>query len=121
MLKDAAGLEGDMKIGLPTLAAKRGPRTAVRVGALFYLFAAIALPLPYVVGVVTIAYLIPIALLGLMMVNSAVSLFRKPAVQNVEKQRENTLTTAVLLFPIALVAGTVFSLSVTRLNDGIKY
>lgn len=81
VLKDVTGLEGDMKIGLSTLAAKRGTRTAIRVGALFYLFAAITLPLPYVVGVVSIAYLIPIALLGLIMFNSAVFLFRKPDVQ----------------------------------------
>ena len=45
--------------------------------------------------------------MGLIMLNSAVSLFRKPDVQNVERQRKNTLTTtpSILLFPMALVAG----------------
>ena len=45
--------------------------------------------------------------MGLIMLNSAVSLFRKPDVQNVERQRKNTLTTTppILLFPMALVAG----------------
>ncbi len=45
--------------------------------------------------------------MGLIMLNSAVSLFRKPDVQNVERQRKNTLTTtpSILLFPMTLVAG----------------
>jgi len=64
VLKDILTLEGDLKVGYPTLAAKRGIRVAVIVGALFLLVSAITSPLPFFVGVVSVAYLFPIAVWG---------------------------------------------------------
>jgi 4-hydroxybenzoate polyprenyltransferase len=64
VLKDISTLEGDLKVGYPTLAAKRGIRVAAIVGALFLLLSAIMSPLPFFVGVVSVAYLFPIAVWG---------------------------------------------------------
>jgi 4-hydroxybenzoate polyprenyltransferase len=57
-------LEGDLKVGYPTIAAKRGIRVAAIVGALFLLFSTITSPLPFFVGVVSVAYLFPITVWG---------------------------------------------------------
>jgi len=64
VLKDILTLEGDLKAGYPTLAATRGIRVAAIVGALFLLLSAITSPLPFFVGVVSVAYLFPIAVWG---------------------------------------------------------
>jgi geranylgeranylglycerol-phosphate geranylgeranyltransferase len=64
VLKDISTLEGDLKVGYPTLAAKRGIRVAAIVGALFLLLSVITSPLPFFVGVVSVAYLFPIAVWG---------------------------------------------------------
>jgi 4-hydroxybenzoate polyprenyltransferase len=64
VLKDILTLEGDLKVGYPTIAAKRGIRVAAIVGALFLLFSTITSPLPFFVGVVSVAYLFPITVWG---------------------------------------------------------
>ncbi|MGZ4865498.1 MAG: hypothetical protein ACXV39_12860, partial [Halobacteriota archaeon] len=64
VLKDILTLEGDLKVGYPTLAAKLGIRVAAIVGALFLLLSTITSPLPFFVGVVSVAYLFPITVWG---------------------------------------------------------
>ncbi|MGZ7188571.1 MAG: UbiA family prenyltransferase [Halobacteriota archaeon] len=64
VLKDILTLEGDLKVGYPTLAAKHGIRVAAIVGALFLLLSTITSPLPFFVGVVSVAYLFPITVWG---------------------------------------------------------
>ncbi|MGZ8874826.1 MAG: UbiA family prenyltransferase [Halobacteriota archaeon] len=64
VLKDILTLEGDLKAGYPTLAAKHGIRVAAIVGALFLLLSTITSPMPFFVGVVSVAYLFPIAVWG---------------------------------------------------------
>jgi 4-hydroxybenzoate polyprenyltransferase len=64
ILKDILTLEGDIKVGYPTVAAKRGIRTASILGAFFLLISVITSPLPFFVGVVSVAYLFPIAVWG---------------------------------------------------------
>ena len=78
VLKDVVGIEGDAKVGYPTLAATRGISAAVKVGALFFLLFIIASPFPYIVGAINLAYLVPIALLDSILFGSAPSLFRNP-------------------------------------------
>ena len=105
VLKDVVGVEGDTKVGYPTLAIKRGPDTSAKFGALFCLFAVISLPFPYIVGVVSIAYLIPIVVLGCIVSYLALSVFKKPDAETVEGFYKK-LTMSTILLPIALAAGT---------------
>ena len=105
VLKDVVGIEGDAKVGYPTLAIKRGPQTSAKVGALLCLFAVISLPFPYVAGVVSVAYLIPIALFGCIIAYQALSIFKKPDAQTV-KRLYKKISFSTILLPIALVAGT---------------
>ncbi|HYB59746.1 MAG TPA: UbiA family prenyltransferase [Candidatus Acidoferrales bacterium] len=64
VLKDVMTLEGDKKVGYPTVAATRGLHVASIVGALFLLVSAVTSPLPFFFGVVSVAYLFPITVWG---------------------------------------------------------
>ena len=106
VLKDVAGVEGDKTIGVSSLAIKRGKCTAVRVGALFLVATAISLMVPYVEGVVTVAYLVPMALMGGIILHVAFSLFKKTEAQDVKKLLKRFRTSLLVLFPVALIVGT---------------
>lgn len=81
-------------------------RTAIKVGALLFLFYAIALAIPYVVGVVTSAYLIPAALLACIIFYGTLSLFIRPDVRNMEEKMKTYTIALLVLYPITLIAGT---------------
>jgi geranylgeranylglycerol-phosphate geranylgeranyltransferase len=104
VFKDVAGVEGDIKIGVSSFAIKRGKRAAAKVGVLLCFFAIITSPLPYFVGVVSVAYLVPIALMSCMIFYVALSIFKKPSAENVKRQLK-MFSASEILIPIALVAG----------------
>lgn len=106
ILRDVLSLEGDLKAGYATLAAKSGPKIATRVGATFFLLNAIASPIPYLVSALGYAYLIPIVIWDIILVVSGVILLRKPDIEEVKKQ-ERLVTRTMILIPIALIAGAL--------------
>ncbi|UCC58951.1 MAG: UbiA family prenyltransferase [Candidatus Bathyarchaeum sp.] len=106
VLRDVLSLEGDLKAGYATLAAKRGPELATRVGAIFFLINVIASPVPYLVDAVGYAYLIPIIIWDIILVISGFSLLRNPNIDVVKKQ-ERLVTRTMILIPIALIAGAI--------------
>jgi 4-hydroxybenzoate polyprenyltransferase len=57
------------------------------------------------VGVVGVAYLIPIALAGCIIAYQALSIFKKPDAETL-KRLYKKISFSTILFPIALVAGT---------------
>jgi 4-hydroxybenzoate polyprenyltransferase len=83
VLKDILTLEGDLKVAYPTLAAKHGIRVAAIVGALFLLFSTITSPLPFFVGVVSVAYLFPITVWGGTAVVVSVTLLKESNTKSV--------------------------------------
>jgi len=105
ILKDVVSVEGDVKAGYVSLAATWGISTTTRVGAFVCFIAIVALTIPYFVGVVSVAYLIPIVLAGLIVSYSGISLFLQPDVQNVER-RLRQFNMSIIMYPIALVLGT---------------
>ena len=105
VLKDVVGLEGDIRGGYSTLPAKRDIPFSITVGALLYLFAAVASPLPYIMEAVSVAYFIPIALLDCIMLYASLSLLRRADIRTVKKQYK-TLTMSFFLVPVALLFGT---------------
>jgi len=106
ILRDVLSLEGDLKAGYATLAAKRGPKLATKLGAIFFLLNAIASPIPYLVNAVGYAYLIPIFIWDIILVISGVSLLRKPDIELVKKH-ERLVTRTMILIPIALILGAL--------------
>jgi geranylgeranylglycerol-phosphate geranylgeranyltransferase len=106
ILRDVLSLEGDLKAGYATLAAKRGPKLATKIGAIFFLLNVIGSPIPYLVSAVGYAYLIPIIIWDIILVISSVSILRKPDVEVVKKQ-ERLVTRTMILIPIALILGAL--------------
>jgi geranylgeranylglycerol-phosphate geranylgeranyltransferase len=106
VLRDVLSLEGDLKAGYATLAAKQGPKIATRVGAIFFLLNVIASPIPYLVNAVGYAFLIPIIIWDIILVISGVLLLRKPDIEEVKRQ-ERLVTRTMILIPIALIAGAL--------------
>ena len=106
ILRDVLSLEGDLKAGYATLAAKRGPKFATKIGAIFFLLNVIGSPIPYLVDAVGYAYLIPIVIWDIILVVSSVSILRKPEIEVVKKQ-ERLVTRTMILIPIALIAGAL--------------
>jgi 4-hydroxybenzoate polyprenyltransferase len=107
ILRDVLSLEGDLKAGYATLAAKRGPEFATKVGAIFFLLNAIASPIPWFVDAVGYAYLIPIVIWDIILVISGVSLLRKADNIEVVKKHERLVTRTMILIPIALILGAL--------------
>ena len=106
ILRDVLSLEGDLKAGYATLAAKRGPKFATRVGAVFFLLNVVGSPIPYLVDAVGYAYLIPIIVWDIILVISGVSLLRKSDSDAVKKH-ERLVTRTMILIPIALILGAL--------------
>jgi geranylgeranylglycerol-phosphate geranylgeranyltransferase len=106
ILRDVLSLEGDRKAGYATLAAKRGPRLATKVGAVFFLLNAIASPIPYLIRAVDGLYLIPIILWDIILVISGVSLLKNQDI-NTTKKHERLVTRTMILIPIALILGAL--------------
>lgn len=106
VLRDILSLEGDMKSGYPTLPTKHGINPSAKIGASFFFFTIIASPIPYIVEVVTAAYLVPIAIWDCILFYCTLSLFRNPDIQNVKKQ-ERLATRSMILLPISLIVGAL--------------
>jgi 4-hydroxybenzoate polyprenyltransferase len=107
ILRDVLSLEGDLKAGYSTLAAKRGPKFATRVGAVFFLLNVLGSPIPYLVDAVGYAYLIPIVIWDIILVISSVALLRKADNIEVVKKHERLVTRTMILIPIALILGAL--------------
>lgn len=106
VLRDILSLDGDLKTGYPTLPAKQGTNPSAKIGALFFLLTIVASPVPYLVEAVDYTYLIPIVIWDCILFYAALSLFKKPDVQNVKKQ-ERLVTMSMILLPISLVVGAL--------------
>ena len=106
VLRDVLSLEGDLKAGYATLAAKRGTSFAAKVGAVFFLLNVAGSPIPYFVGAVGYAYLIPILIWDAILVVSGISLLKNQELNNVKKH-EKFVTRTMILIPIALVLGAL--------------
>ncbi len=106
ILRDVLSLEGDKKAGYNTLAAKRGPKFAIKMGAIFFLLNALGSPIPYLVDAVGYGYLIPIAIWNIILVVSGVTLLRNQDIE-VLKKHERIVTRTMILIPLALIAGAL--------------
>jgi len=103
ILRDILSLDGDSKIGYPTLPQKVGTIKATRVAALFFILTALFAPLPFFIGKFTIYYL-PLILLwsGLLVYSSVRLVTSDSTVANVRKY-ERIVTMSMILLPLALI------------------
>ena len=107
VLRDILSVEGDSKVGYPTLPQKIGSISAAKVGALFFLLTGLLAPLPYFIGNFTIYYLPLILLWSVLLIYASIRLSTSSStVQNVRKY-ERMITMSMILLPLALIVEAV--------------
>ncbi|MDR2202989.1 MAG: UbiA family prenyltransferase [Nitrososphaerota archaeon] len=119
ILRDILSLEGDTKVGYPTLPQKIGNIGAAKIGAIFFILTGLLAPLPYFVEKIagyigftghvgfTIYYLPLILIWSVLLIYSAVRLATSAStIQNVRKY-ERMVTMSMILLPLALIVEAI--------------
>jgi geranylgeranylglycerol-phosphate geranylgeranyltransferase len=103
VLRDILSLEGDSKVGYPTLPQKIGNPKSAKVAAAFFVACGLLAPLPFVIGEFTVYYLPLILLWSVLLIYSSVRLVTSDStVANVRKY-ERLITMSMILLPLALI------------------
>jgi geranylgeranylglycerol-phosphate geranylgeranyltransferase len=107
VLRDILSVEGDSKVGYPTLPQKIGSVSAAKVGALFFLLTGLLAPLPFFIGNFTIYYLPLILLWSVLLIYASIRLVTSAStIKNVRKY-ERIVTMSMILLPLALIVEAV--------------
>jgi 4-hydroxybenzoate polyprenyltransferase len=119
VLRDILSLDGDAKVGYPTLPQKIGSIGAAKVGAVFFMLTGLLAPLPSIVGKIaeligftgvtgfSLYYLPLILLWSVLLIYSAVRLATSAStIQNVRKY-ERIVTMSMILLPLSLIVEAV--------------
>jgi geranylgeranylglycerol-phosphate geranylgeranyltransferase len=107
VLRDILSVEGDAKVGYPTLPQKIGNYNAAKVGAVFFLLTGLLAPLPYFLGNFTVYYLPLILLWSVLLIYSSIRLIKSgTTVQNIRKY-ERIVTMSMMLLPLALIVEAI--------------
>jgi geranylgeranylglycerol-phosphate geranylgeranyltransferase len=108
VLRDILSLDGDSKIGYPTLPQKIGASKSAKVAAVFFLLTGLFAPLPFFVGNFSVYYLSPILVWSVLLIYSSVRLVTvSSTVSNVRKY-ERIVTMSMILLPLALILQALF-------------
>ena len=103
VLRDILSLEGDSKIGYPTLPQKIGNKNSIRVAAFFFIVTASLAPLPFVFEFFGIYYLSLILLWSVLLFYSSIRLVTSAStVENVRKY-ERLITMSMTLLLLSLI------------------
>ncbi len=103
VLRDILSLDGDSKIGYPTLPKKVGISNSTKVAALFFALTGVLAPLPYFIGKFTVYYLPPILLWSVLLIYCSIRLVTSASsISNVRKY-ERIVTMSMILLPLALI------------------
>jgi geranylgeranylglycerol-phosphate geranylgeranyltransferase len=107
VLRDIFSVEGDAKVGYPTLPQKIGNISAAKVGGLFFLLTGLLAPLPYFIGEFTPYYLPFILLWSVLLIYSAVRLFTSARTITSIRKYERIVTMSMMLLPLALIVEAI--------------
>lgn len=107
VLRDIFSLEGDAKVGYPTLPQKIGSISAAKVGGVFFLLTGLLAPLPYLIGKFTIYYLPFILLWSALLIYSAVRLFTSATSVPKIRKYERIVTMSMMLLILALIVEAI--------------
>ena len=103
ILRDVLSLEGDSKVGYPTLPQKIGNSNAVKTAAVFFAATGVLAPLPYLLSQFTVYYLPLILVWSILLIYSSIRLvLSATTIQNVRKY-ERLITMSMILLPLSLV------------------
>jgi len=103
VLRDILSIEGDSKVGYPTLPQKIGSVSAAKVAALFFLLTGLLAPLPFFIGNFTLFYLPLILIWSVLLIYASIRLVTSAStVENIRKY-ERIVTMSMILLPLALI------------------
>jgi len=110
VVRDILSLEGDKKVGYPTLPQKIGSINAAKVGAIFFLLTGLLAPLPYIIEHLIpgstgfTVYYLPLILIwsGILIYSSIRLAFSASTIENVRKY-ERMVSMSMMLLPLALI------------------
>ena len=102
VLRDILSLEGDSKIGYPTLPQKIGSFNSAKVAAVFFIATGVLAPLPYFLGTFTPFYLPLILVWSVILIYASIRLMFAASQGNVRKY-ERMVTMSMILLPLALI------------------
>ena len=103
ILRDVLSLEGDSKVGYPTLPQKIGNSNAVKTAAVFFIATGVFAPLPYLLNQFTVYYLPFMMLWSILLIYSSIRLITSAStIKNVRKY-ERLITMSMILLPLSLI------------------
>jgi geranylgeranylglycerol-phosphate geranylgeranyltransferase len=106
VLRDIFSLDGDSKVGYPTLPQKIGTTSAAKVGAVFFLLTGLLAPLPalpFFAGHFSVYYLPLILVWSVLLIYSAARLFLSASTVADIRKYERMVTMSMMLLPLALI------------------
>jgi geranylgeranylglycerol-phosphate geranylgeranyltransferase len=110
VLRDVLSLEGDSKVGYPTLPQKIGSVKSANVAALFFVLTAVFAPLPslpFFAGHFTVYYLPFILLWSALLIYASVRLVMSASSAVSVRKYERIVTMSMILLPLALIIEAV--------------
>ena len=110
VLRDILSMEGDSKVGYPTLPQKIGAISAAKVGGIFFLLTGLLAPLPALplfTGHFTLYYLPLILLWSALLIYSSIRLFVSSSTIADIRKYERLVTMSMMLLPLALIIEAV--------------
>jgi geranylgeranylglycerol-phosphate geranylgeranyltransferase len=110
VLRDILSVEGDAKVGYPTLPQKIGNYTAAKVGAVFFMLTGLFAPLPALPlfsNHFSVYYLPLILLWSVLLIYSSVRLFTLGSTVLGIRKYERIVTMSMILLPLALIVEAI--------------
>ena len=103
VLRDILSLDGDSKVGYPTLPQKIGEIKSTKVAAIFFVACGLLAPLPFLVGKFSVFYLPLILLWSALLFYSSVRLITSASTLANVRKYERLITMSMILLPLALI------------------
>ncbi len=103
VLRDILSLEGDSKVGYPTLPQRIGNPSSARVAAVFFIACGILAPLPFLIGEFSMYYLLLILLWSALLIYSSVRLLAGDGAATSVRKYERLITMSMILLPLSLI------------------
>jgi geranylgeranylglycerol-phosphate geranylgeranyltransferase len=103
VLRDILSLEGDSKVGYPTLPQKIGNLNAEKVAAVFFVACGVLAPLPFLIGEFSVYYLPLILIWSVLLIYSSVRLVASDGTAGKVRKYERIITMSMILLPLALI------------------
>jgi 4-hydroxybenzoate polyprenyltransferase len=103
ILRDILSLEGDSKIGYPTLPQKIGNANSAKVAAVFFIATGVLVPLPYFLGNFTVFYLPLILIWSVILIYASIRIITSASMPAKVRKYERMVTMSMILLPLALI------------------